>query len=104
MSPRTKKRSPNASPTERPSSEQRAPSMLFMPSPYTPPLALCSGFGELPGMRSLRLGLSALALSWSCRQLPELEPNTCGNGVVEGGEDCDLFSQFGTTSRCGNTC
>jgi hypothetical protein len=32
-----------------------------------------------------------LTLLAACSALPELEPNTCGNGVVEPGEDCDLY-------------
>src|SRR5687768_4734309 len=49
--------------------------------------------------------LLALAASLaSCRRLPELIRDTCGNGVVEAGEDCDLFSQFGGNSKCGDEC
>jgi hypothetical protein len=56
-------------------------------------------------MRWFGLGVLAIALAGSCRQLPELEPDMCGNGVVEKGEDCDLFTEFSEIkSSCGNAC
>ncbi len=54
-------------------------------------------------MRSATVALGAFVLT-ACHQLPELTPNSCGNGVVEPGEDCDRFSQFGSDFECGSEC
>ncbi len=43
--------------------------------------------------------LLALAVGWSavlgCDTLPEIPSGQCGNGVIEAGEDCDLFAPPG---------
>ena len=54
----------------------------------------------------MRVWLAVGLLSISCRVLPELERNSCGNGVVEPLEDCDLFADTslqpsGRTLLCG---
>jgi hypothetical protein len=33
----------------------------------------------------------------TCARLPELEPNVCGNAVIEDAEDCDSFAEPGAT-------
>ena len=43
--------------------------------------------------------ISTVALA-ACTELPVIEPGTCGNGVVEDGEDCDKFAPEG--QRCRN--
>ncbi len=42
----------------------------------------------------------------ACAELPVLAPDTCGNAVREGGEDCDLFAdeRLGQGLTCGNQC
>lgn len=35
----------------------------------------------------------AVALAGACTELPQVPSNVCGNGVVEQGEDCDLYVQ-----------
>ena len=49
----------------------------------------------------MRGRLLPLLLLTGCAALPELEPNTCGNAVVEGGEDCDTFAALGSGLTCG---
>jgi FG-GAP-like repeat len=39
-----------------------------------------------------RIALAALAALASCRDLPAVPRDTCGNGVVEAPEDCDTFA------------
>lgn len=50
-------------------------------------------------LRPLVLALAALALPMGCRDLPDIPRGTCGNGVVEAGEDCDTFAPSGQTCR-----
>ena len=53
-------------------------------------------------LRPLFLGFVVLLLD--CASLDKLAPNTCGNGVVEGTEDCDTFPNDPsdtTHARCG---
>ncbi|MCA9549241.1 MAG: hypothetical protein KC933_04350 [Myxococcales bacterium] len=52
----------------------------------------------------MRGRLLPLLLLTGCAALPELEPNTCGNAVVEGGEDCDTFAALGSGLTCGPAC
>lgn len=49
-------------------------------------------------MRTLGL-LALLAALGSCRALPEIAANTCGNHAIEAGEDCDGFARFGAECR-----
>lgn len=63
---------------------------------------------KAPHMRvRLVLAIASAAFVARCRALPELEPNTCGNAVVEPGEDCDLFAGYeveGMALSCGEDC
>ncbi len=45
-------------------------------------------------------------LAGACAELPVLMPNACGNGALEGGEDCDLFvpSGLGEGLTCSEQC
>lgn len=45
-----------------------------------------------------------MVLLAGCAALPDLEPDTCGNAVVEGGEDCDTFAALGSNLTCGPEC
>lgn len=57
----------------------------------------CHGF--LPILTSGTLGVWVAISILSCRDLPEIRQRTCGNGVIDPGEDCDLFASEG--QRCG---
>jgi hypothetical protein len=43
--------------------------------------------------------IALLLLLVGCSELPSIEANQCGNGVLEPGEDCDRFSNFGLDCR-----
>jgi hypothetical protein len=40
-----------------------------------------------------------LVLPTACAELPDIEQNTCGNSIVEAGEDCDSFTASGLSCR-----
>ncbi len=52
-------------------------------------------------MRSPILSAVAALLLGSCAELPAIEPDTCGNGVVEAPEQCDGFGTLGHETVCG---
>ncbi|HEU5056733.1 MAG TPA: VCBS repeat-containing protein [Kofleriaceae bacterium] len=41
------------------------------------------------------------ALAAGCYDLPDIEPDVCGNKVVDGEEDCDGFTEYGEGTLCG---
>ncbi len=50
----------------------------------------------------LRAAIAVLLLAsavGACRELPDLRQRACGNGVVDPGEDCDMYAPAG--QRCG---
>jgi hypothetical protein len=40
-------------------------------------------------------------LAAACYDLPDVEPDVCGNKVIDGEEDCDGFTQYGGDTQCG---
>ncbi len=56
-----------------------------------------NGGSEMSRVR-LAVLLSLFALP-SCRTLPTIDKGTCGNAVVDPGEDCDLFAPAGSLCR-----
>jgi len=44
--------------------------------------------------------LVAFCAFLACTDLPTIEPNACGNGVIEAGEDCDTFANAGADTHC----
>ena len=54
----------------------------------------------MPGRESLCLLMSVLAVA-GCYDLPDIEPDVCGNKVIDGKEDCDGFSEYGEGTTCG---
>lgn len=44
--------------------------------------------------------LALFSSSFGCTNLPEIEPNECGNRVLEPGEDCDHFSDEHPGAKC----
>ncbi len=54
---------------------------------------------RLPLCRAGTFGLLVAVSALSCRDLPEIRQRVCGNGVIDPGEDCDVFAPEG--QRCG---
>ena len=52
--------------------------------------------------RPVPLCLVMCALAAGCYDLPDIEPDVCGNKVIDGKEDCDGFSDYGGDSVCGS--
>jgi hypothetical protein len=46
-------------------------------------------------------GLLALALLAACADLPDVDPDECGNLVIDAEEDCDGFADLGENTVCG---
>jgi len=51
--------------------------------------------------RRLPLWLVMCALAAGCYDLPDIEPDVCGNKVIDGEEDCDGFTEYGGDTLCG---
>jgi hypothetical protein len=47
------------------------------------------------------LCLAMGAFAAGCYDLPDIEPDVCGNKVIDGQEDCDGFSEYGGDTVCG---
>jgi hypothetical protein len=52
----------------------------------------------MPRRVPLCLLMCALA---GCYDLPDIEPDVCGNKVIDGNEDCDGFTEYGEGTQCG---
>lgn len=53
----------------------------------------------IASLRPLGLALGLSVLAQSCADLPAIPAGTCGNGVVDPGEDCDTFAPNGLRCR-----
>ena len=53
----------------------------------------------MSGRVPLCLVISVLAAA--CYDLPDVEPDVCGNKVIDGEEDCDGFTEYGGETACG---
>jgi len=48
------------------------------------------------------LCLAICGLAAGCYDLPDIEPDVCGNKVIDGEEDCDGFTEYGSDTLCGS--
>ncbi len=56
----------------------------------------------MPMPRRVPLCLVMCALAAGCYDLPDIEPDVCGNKVIDGDEeDCDGFTEYGGETVCG---
>ena len=61
----------------------------------------------VPRLLTKRITRMARVLAWlapctialQCSTFPTIDSGQCGNGVIEGGEDCDTFPRFGRVCR-----
>jgi hypothetical protein len=51
--------------------------------------------------RRVPLCLVVSVLAAGCYDLPDIEPDVCGNKVIDGKEDCDSFTEYGEGTICG---
>ncbi len=55
----------------------------------------------MPMPRRVPLCLAMCVLAAGCYDLPDIEPDVCGNKVIDGEEDCDGFTDYGGDTACG---
>jgi hypothetical protein len=55
----------------------------------------------MPGLAVRPLFALSLLFASACFDLPDIEPDVCGNRVVDGEEDCDGFAAYGGDTVCG---
>src|SRR5687767_2512409 len=55
----------------------------------------------MPGLFVRPILVLSILASSGCFDLPDVEPDVCGNQVIDGEEDCDGFTEYGDDTVCG---